>query len=110
MLIGIFFLLIPLNTTLALIGLVIIGFGCAPIYPAILHATPDNFGATNSQAIIGVQMAAAYVGTTLMPPLFGIIGKQFGFGWYPWFLLGFTFILLASSERVRQLVGASSTN
>ena len=58
-----------------------------PIYPSIIHATPDHFGAENSQAIIGVQMASAYVGTSLMPPLFGVIANRVGAGMFPYYLL-----------------------
>lgn len=71
----------------ALVGLVIIGLGCAPVYPAIIHSTPDNFGQENSQVVIGIQMASAYVGSTFMPPLFGFIADAFSLGLYPVYLL-----------------------
>ena len=68
---GIILLVIPVTAAeLSLAGFVIIGLGCAPIYPSIIHSTPANFGAENSGAIIGIQMACAYVGSTFMPPLF----------------------------------------
>jgi fucose permease len=70
----------------ALTGLVVIGLGCAPIYPSIIHSTPANFGAENSQAIIGVQMASAYLGTTFMPPLLGLASSFFGLQVMPVFL------------------------
>ena len=64
--------LLPIpSDTAALAGLVVMGIGCAPVYPSIIHATPANFGEKNSQAIIGIQMASAYVGSTFMPPVFG---------------------------------------
>ena len=59
-------------------GLVVNGFGCAPIYPCIIHSTPAHFGADNSQALIGVQMASAYIGCVLMPPLFGVVADHLG--------------------------------
>lgn len=74
---GILLVLIPVSSPLpAQIGLMITGLGCAPIYPAIIHATPAHFGAEYSQAIIGIQMACAYVGTTFMPPLFGVLAGK----------------------------------
>ncbi len=84
---GILLLLLPAGKAPALIGLVTVGVGCAPIYPSVIHSTPDHFGAENSQAVIGVQMASAYIGTTLMPPLLGFIGSHIGLWFFPVFLL-----------------------
>jgi fucose permease len=64
-------------------GLFLIGFGCAPIYPCLIHSTPIRFGETQSQAIIGVEMASAYVGSTFMPPLFGIIAENLSISFLP---------------------------
>ncbi len=90
LLLGIAMIALPLGTAAAsLAGLVIVGFGCAPIYPSIIHSTPSNFGADKSQAIIGIQMAAAYTGTTLVPPLFGIAADSIGVWVYPFFMLVF---------------------
>ena len=75
-LLGILLLLLPQGKEIALFGLVLIGLGCAPIYPSIIHSTPEHFGAEKSQAMIGVQMASAYAGTCLMPPLFGLIANH----------------------------------
>ncbi|MDO4266706.1 MAG: MFS transporter, partial [Eubacteriales bacterium] len=74
-LIGIILLLLPFGITYSFAGLILIGLGCAPIYPCIIHSTPAHFGADRSQAVIGVQMASAYVGTCIMPPLFGLIAE-----------------------------------
>lgn len=91
---GILLILIPSNNdTLAIIGLIVFGLGCAPIYPCIIHSTPNNFGADKSATIIGIQMASAYLGTTLMSPLFGAIAKIIGFEFFPIYLLIF-FILM----------------
>ena len=73
---GIIAFLLPFGEYAALAGLILIGLGCAPIYPSIIHATPDHFGADKSQAFIGVQMASAYAGTCFMPPLFGMIANH----------------------------------
>lgn len=83
---GIITLLLPLGEYISLIGLIMIGLGCAPIYPCIIHSTPEYFGADKSQAIIGVQMASAYVGTLLMPPLFGLIAEHINISLYPVYL------------------------
>ena len=84
----------------SLIGLIIIGLGCAPIYPSVIHATPSNFGSENSQAIIGVQMASAYIGTTLMPPLFGFLANTINIGIYPFYLLIFAVLMIIMSEKL----------
>lgn len=84
--IGIIVLLLPLNVEFSLISFVIIGFGCAPIYPSIIHATPSHFGEKNSQAIIGLQMASAYVGSSLMPPLFGLLANHITVALLPYYL------------------------
>ncbi len=85
-LVGIAALLLPLGRTAALAGLVLMGLGCAPIYPCVIHATPEHFGSRHSQAVIGVQMASAYVGTCLMPPLFGVLAKGTGVELFPFYL------------------------
>lgn len=86
MVIGVAMLIIPISDTISLIGLVVVGVGCAPIYPCIIHATPLRFGADKSQALIGVQMASAYTGTCLMPPLFGLIANYISISLFPVFV------------------------
>lgn len=106
-LLGILLVLLPLPVDMfALAGLIVIGFGCAPIYPAIIHSTPVNFGKENSQAIIGIQMASAYTGSTFMPPLFGVISDYLGIGMYPLFLLVFTVLMLWMVSRLYRTVDA----
>jgi fucose permease len=95
---GIAALLLPLSEGVALAGLILIGLGCAPIYPSIIHATPARFGADKSQAIIGVQMASAYIGTCLMPPLFGIIAKNVNIALLPLYLLIVLILMIAGHE------------
>ncbi len=102
---GIAMVALPLQTdAMALAGLVVIGLGCAPVYPAVIHATPANFGKENSQAIIGIQMASAYVGTTFMPPVFGLIAQHVSIAFYPAFLLVFVIIMLVMSERMNRML------
>lgn len=97
---GVLVLLLPLGAYAAMAGLVLFGLGCAPVYPCIIHATPARFGAEKSQAFIGVQMASAYLGTTLMPPIFGLIGNRLGMGWFPIFLLVVLALMIAMHERL----------
>ena len=80
---GVGLLFIPLHSTFALVGFEVIGLGCAPIYPCIIHMTPDVFGRDKSQAMIGVQMAFAYIGFLLMPPLFGVIAEKISIALLP---------------------------
>lgn len=98
-LIGILLVAIPTSVSApSLVGLIVIGLGCAPIYPAIIHSTPDNFGKENSQAVIGVQMAFAYIGITAMPPLFGLIAEKINIGLYSVYLLVFALLMLVMCE------------
>ncbi|NLL34052.1 MAG: MFS transporter, partial [Clostridiales bacterium] len=104
---GIFLIILPLKSNItALAGLIIVGLGCAPIYPAIIHSTPSNFGPQNSQAIIGIQMASAYTGSTLMPPIFGVIADKINIGLYPFYLLFFVVLMIMMSERLNRTIAA----
>ena len=101
---GTLLILLPLPSPLpALAGLLIFGLGCAPVYPSIIHATPLNFGAENSQAIIGVQMASAYVGTTFMPPLFGLLANAISLRLFPLFLAALLLLLAVMTEKLNRL-------
>ncbi|WP_190972072.1 MFS transporter [Bifidobacterium vespertilionis] len=82
-------------------GLVTVGLGCAPIYPCVIHSTPAYFGEENSQAIVGVQMASAYVGSLAMPPLFGLIAQYMTISLYPFYLLAFLVLMVWMHERLR---------
>lgn len=103
--VGALLLLVPLESdVLALAGLVVAGLGCAPVYPAIIHSTPVNFGRGSSQAVIGIQMAAAYTGSTLAPPAFGALSAWTGLWVLPLFLAVLAALGLVMSERLNQLV------
>ena len=93
---GVALLIQPLGEHAALAGLILVGLGCAPIYPSIIHSTPAHFGAERSQALIGVQMASAYVGTSLMPPLFGAISARASLRVFPVYLLALLAVMAAS--------------
>ena len=106
---GVISLLIPTSYEIvSLIGFVVIGLGCAPIYPCIIHSTPDNFGAENSGAIIGIQMASAYVGSTLIPPLFGLLGNLIGFKILPVYLLVFIILMITMTELTFKVTAKKS--
>ena len=105
---GIVALLLPVESYyLAFAAFLVIGLGCAPIYPCIIHSTPANFGAENSGAIIGIQMASAYVGSTFVPPLFGLLGKALGFSILPVYLAVFAALMLVMTELTFRTTGAA---
>jgi len=99
-LLGIIGVLLPLGNMVTVAGLIIIGLGCAPVYPCVIHSTPTHFGADKSQAIIGVQMASAYVGTCLMPPLFGLIANHISITLFPVYLLVILILMGAMHEML----------
>ena len=106
---GIVLLMIPTGCVqISQIGFIIIGLGCAPIYPSIIHSTPDNFGEENSGAIIGIQMASAYVGTTFIPPLFGLLGDFMGYQILPIYILVFFVLMFCMVESTFRITGNSS--
>lgn len=101
---GILLELLPLGNACAFAGLIIVGLGCAPIYPCIIHSTPANFGAERSQAVIGVQMASAYIGTSLMPPFFGWLAARLGLRIFPLYLLALLALMTLMHERLCRTV------
>ncbi|MCI8328994.1 MAG: MFS transporter [Oscillibacter sp.] len=106
--VGVCALLLPLGTPAALAGLILLGLGCAPIYPCLIHATPERFGAGNSQAVIGVQMASAYVGTCLMPPLFGLLASRVSPALFPVYLLAVLVGMAAAHEALLSIAGRNA--
>lgn len=103
--VGLLAVLLPVkNEFTPLVGLVVIGLGCAPIYPSIIHETPRSFGAENSQAIIGIQMASAYAGSTFMPPVFGFLANYFTIDLYPFYLLIFLGLMIFMTEWLNRVV------
>lgn len=102
---GIAAVLLPLGDALALAGLVLVGLGCAPVYPCIIHATPARFGAGRSQALIGILMAGAYLGNCLMPPLFGLIANHISIGLLPPYLLLLLAVMALSHRQAVRICG-----
>lgn len=104
---GVAALFLPAPRILSLAGLVLIGLGCAPIYPSIIHSTPDHFGADKSQAVIGIQMASAYVGNLVMPPLFGLIANRITPALFPVYLLVLLGIMAFMHEQLTYKTNAT---
>ena len=98
--IGVFVMFLPFGNAAALAGFILIGLGCAPIYPCIIHSTPEHFGAENSQALIGVQMASAYIGICLMPPLFGFLANHISVALLPVYLFVILAVMFIMHERL----------
>ena len=97
---GVAAMLLPLGQTVSLIGLILIGLGCAPVYPCIMHSTPDFFGAERSRAVMGLQTASASLGVLAMPPLFGLIANHISVAWLPVFLLAILLLLALMYEHL----------
>ncbi|MBR4630208.1 MAG: MFS transporter [Treponema sp.] len=98
----------PNNYVLAAIGFVTIGCGMGPVYPAIQHMAPSKFGKEYSASAIGLQMASAYVGTTFMPMVFGILQEKFGIWIMPWYILFFMLINFGFLELSNKLAKRKS--
>ena len=99
---GVAVMLLPLGHYSTMAGLALMGLGCAPIYPCIIHSTPDHFGEENSQAIIGIQMASAYVGICCMPPLFGILANHIGAFLLPGYLAAILAVMILMCEELNK--------
>ena len=99
---GILAMVLPMGVWSTMIGMALMGLGCAPIYPCIIHSTPDHFGEENSQAIIGVQMASAYVGICVVPPLFGLIANHIGAHLLPGYLAAVLALMILMSEALNR--------
>jgi fucose permease len=103
MLLGVILMWLPFGAWNSMAGLLLIGFGCAPIYPCVIHSTPEHFGEENSQAIIGVQMASAYIGVCLMPPLFGLIANHITVSLLPAYVGAITVLMILMCEKLNGL-------
>ena len=97
---------LPVNASiLPMAGIIIMGLGSAPVYPAFIHATPGLFGPEKSQAIIGIQMACAYTGSLLMPPLFGLLGEHITMALYPFFIALFVIVAFLMQRIMYKKLG-----
>ena len=97
---GILAMLLPLGKTVSLVGFILIGLGCAPIYPCIIHSTPINFGVEKSQSIVGVEMASAYFGNIIMPPLFGVIAEYVSISLMPFYMLAILVLMYVMHKKM----------
>lgn len=101
---GVLVMFIPLPAHIGVFaGLIILGLGCAPIYPCVIHSTPTYFGADKSQAIVGVQMASAYVGSMLMPPVFGVIANTISIALFPLYIAVLLVLMVIMHEWLRRV-------
>ncbi len=107
MLSGIVLLFLPFGSGITLIGFILIGLGCAPVYPSIIHSTPEHFGVDKSQAMIGVQMASAYVGTCIMPPIFGFLANHISVSLFPVYLLAILVVMGVMYEKMLSKVSVN---
>ena len=103
MVLGALLLFVP-GQRIAVFGLLFMGLGCAPVYPNIVQDTPRNFGAENSQAVIGVQMAFAYIGSLCMPTVFGWIAEWLGYGVLPVYSLVITAAMILLYHTQQRIV------
>jgi fucose permease len=100
-LLGLITILLPTSINfLLVIGFFLVGLGCAPIYPSMLHSTPENFGKDVSQSIMGKQMASAYVGSTFMPPIMGFIVDNVSSKLFPIVLFLILLCMFFMTERL----------
>lgn len=99
--VGIILMLLPLHNLFLCLGLILTGLGCAPIYPSLLHATPQRFGKSLSQSLMGTQMAISYLGSTTMPPVSGFLSEKISMGLYPILLLVFALCMTILTEKGR---------
>jgi MFS family major facilitator transporter len=100
---GIFLLFTPWSKAMVLPALILIGLGCAPVYPSVIHSTPYNFGVEHSSALIGAQMASAYVGTLIMPPFFGVLGRSFSMKLFPYYSMFLLLFMVFTYRRMLQV-------
>lgn len=103
--VGILMMLLPMGEMAGFAGLILSGLGCAPVYPCIIHSTPAHFGEENSQALIGVQMASAYTGVCIMPPVFGLLANHISISLLPWYMGATLLMMFVMSERLNRLCG-----
>lgn len=99
---GILLMFLPFSHSITILGLVLTGLGFAPIYPSLIHETPNRFGRAVSQEMMGIQMGVAYMGNTFVPPLFGVLAQYISIGLYPGFLLVFMALMVIASESMER--------
>lgn len=103
---GLVLILLPAGNNILFAGLITVGLGCAPVYPCIIHETPANFGRELSMSMTGLQMACAYVGSCLMPPLFGVLGQHISMALYPWYMAVLLVLMFVMAESLHRKTAA----
>lgn len=105
---AILLLFLPLPSAIAGVGLFLIGIGNGPVFPNLIHLTPENFGKNMSQSVMGIQMAASYIGIMLMPPLFGLLAQNISVGLFPYYLLIMFGIMIGAEYRLIRMLNKES--
>ena len=103
-LIGLLLVVSPWSATMLAPGLVLIGAGCAPIYPSIIHATPARFGDEVALELTGMQMAFANIGSLVMSPLFGVIAQTISVALYPFYLAALLVVMVLTGEKLNRIM------
>ena len=107
---GTLLIFLPLKSYIpAAVGFVITGIGMGPVYPAIQHMAPENFGRKNSAAVIGLQMASAYIGSTFMPMVFGLLQQALGIAIMPMYLAFFALLSISLLEFAYKRIPSHTT-
>ncbi len=99
---GAVLMLLHLSAFVTMAAFILIGLGFAPIFPSMIHETPVRFGKNNASVIIGYQMAAAYTGGTILPPIFGVVGRNISMTLFPPYILLCILLILISTERLNK--------
>lgn len=100
---GILLIILPFGERTAMAGIVLVGLGCAPIYPCVIHSTPAHFGVDKSQVIVGVQMACAHIGSCFMPPLFGILANNVSAALFAPYMALILVVMIVAMERLNKI-------
>ena len=101
--VGVALLIFSTGKYAAAVAMVLIGLGCAPIYPCVIHSTPANFGEENSQALVGVQMASAYMGSLTMAPVFGLVARHLSVSLFGFYLLVILLLMVFMNEKLNRI-------
>lgn len=94
-------LLLPLSPGISAVGLFLVGLGNGPLFPNFNYLTPQNFGDDISQSVMGIQMAASYIGIMAAPAVCGILGQFINMGIFPVYLLVFYLIMIIATQKIK---------
>ena len=107
---GCVLMLLPFGVVIPLAGLLLVGVGCAPMYPCIVHSTPEHFGAALSQSVMSVEIASAYVGISAMSPLFGVVARALNVSLLPAYILLLACVMMLFHAKLVQITKNNRSN